>query len=324
MSPDTFAFVAELVGRRSAIRLDAGKEYLVESRLNPLARAQGLDLDGYVRWLRSAADEADLAAVVEAMTTNETSFFRDVAPFAALRPHVLPLLRQAGAAGRLRVWSAACSTGQEPYSILMALADVPAVPVDIVATDLNEQVLERARAGEYSQLEVNRGLPATALVRYFERVGPHWRVRPELRAQVQFRRHNLLDPPPAGPFDMVFCRNVLIYFDLATKRAVLDRIARVLRPGGFLVLGAAETTLGIHDGFERVEAGGAVLHRPLPTPGLPPVPAGVLPTQVGLPPGSPFALPVPPPPPPPLPVVPAFAAPTAPASELPPHQRGLS
>ncbi len=266
MNADTFAFVADLVGRRSAIRLDPGKEYLVESRIGPLARARGLDVDGYVRALRAGPGEADLVAVVEAMTTNETSWLRDVAPFAALRSHVLPLLRQtAGGAERLRIWSAACSTGQEPYSILMALSDglEPPPPVEVVATDLNEQVLERARTGEYSQLEINRGLPAPMLVRHFDRAGAHWRVRADLRARVTFRRHNLLDPPPPGPFDLVFCRNVLIYFDLPTKRAVLDRIARSLRPGGFLVLGAAETTLGVHDGFERVEAGRAVLHRPL-------------------------------------------------------------
>ncbi len=346
MSPDTFAYVAELVGRRSAIRLEPGKEYLVESRLGPLAREHGLDVDAYIRRVRAGGGEAELARVVEAMTTNETSWFRDVAPFAALRPHVLPLLRSTGGIGRLRIWSAACSTGQEPYSILMALADEPAVPVDVVATDLNEQVLDRARAGEYSQLEVNRGLPAAALVHHFERAGAHWRVKADLRSRVQFRRHNLLDPAPPGPFDMVFCRNVLIYFDLATKRAVLDRIARALRPGGLLVLGAAETTLGVHDGFERVEVGGAVLHRPVAsTPFGPPTGAFAIPgatTATGVPHpavpgvtgpapvplGSPFSAPNTRP----LPVVSAFAAPrpatrrdhtaTPPASA--PSQRGLS
>lgn len=282
LAPDVFAFVADLVGRRSAIRLDPGKEYLVESRLGPLARERGLGIEEYLRRLRAGAPEDELAAVVEAMTTNETSWFRDVAPFAALRPHVLPLLREtapAGAPDRIRVWSAACSTGQEPYSILMALGDGFDMPsVEIVATDLNEQVLARAREGVYSQLEVNRGLPAAMLVRHFDRVGAHWRVHADLRSKVQFRRHNLLDAAPAGPFDLVFLRNVLIYFDLPTKRAVLDRVARALRPGGLLVLGAAETTLGVHDGFERVEAGSAVLHRPLPAPGLLPTTAAAFPT----------------------------------------------
>ncbi|OJV78489.1 MAG: chemotaxis protein CheR [Cellulomonas sp. 73-92] len=287
IAPDTFAFVADLVTRRSAIRLEPGKEYLVESRLGPLARERGLGLDEFVRRLRSGAADHELATVVEAMTTNETSWFRDVAPFAALRGHVLPLLRDSGQS--VRIWSAACSTGQEPYSILMALADAPRT-VEIVATDLNEQVLGRAREGVYSQLEVNRGLPAAMLVRHFERVGAHWRVRADLRSRVDFRRHNLMDGTPPGPFDLVFLRNVLIYFDLPTKRAVLDRVARVLRPGGFLVLGAAETTLGVHDGFERVEAGGAVLHRPLPgaaraaAPGLLPTPARTFPVPVAPPP----------------------------------------
>ncbi len=344
LAPDTFAFVADLVGRRSAIRLDPGKEYLVESRLGPMARERGLDVDEYVRRLRAAPAEDQLATVVEAMTTNETSWFRDIAPFAALRPHVLPMLRAAGVTDRVRIWSAACSTGQEPYSILMALSDGFDVPsVEVVATDLNEQVLARAREGAYSQLEINRGLPAAMLVRHFDRVGAHWRVRADLRAKVQFRRHNLLDVPPPGPFDLVFLRNVLIYFDLATKRAVLSRIARVLRPGGFLVLGAAETTLGVHDGFERVEAGNAVLHRPLPAPGLLPSPsapsssvssvsgtagtatAGAAPrTAAGLPTplGSPFGLPASPPP---LPVVSAFAKPAGvPSARHTPQLRGQS
>lgn len=314
MSQELFAWVADLVGRRSAIRLEPGKEYLVESRLGPLARERGLSVDDFVRRLRAGVAEADLVAVVEAMTTNETSFLRDVGPFAALRSHVLPLLRAAGATDRIRVWSAACSTGQEPYSILMALSDGtgPAPPVDVLATDLSDQVLERARAGIYSQLEVNRGLPAPLLVRHFDRVGAHWQVRAELRARVTFRRHNLLDLPPPGRFDLVFLRNVLIYFDLATKRAVLDRVARALRPGGFVVLGAAETTLGVHDGFERVEAGPAVLHRPLATPrvstGSGPTGAVGSLSAVPTPLGSPFVVPAPTPP---LPVVSAFAPPTA-------------
>ena len=343
LAPDAFAFVADLVGRRSAIRLDTGKEYLVESRLGPMAREKGLGIDDYVRQLRAGASEDELAAVVEAMTTNETSWFRDVAPFAALRPHVLPMLRDAGATDRIRIWSAACSTGQEPYSILMALADGFDMPaVEIVATDLNEQVLARAREGAYSQLEINRGLPAAMLVRHFDRVGAHWRVRADLRAKVQFRRHNLLEPTPPGPFDLVFLRNVLIYFDLATKRAVLDKVQRVLRPGGFLVLGAAETTLGVHDGFERVEAGAAVLHRPLPAGAVVPNPFGTpgtatfapaaLPsltyqTATGAVPAvtaSPTTRPFAPPSPPSLPVVSAFAKPAEAPTRPTPQMRGLS
>jgi len=265
LQPDTFAFVADLVRRRSAILLEAGKEYLVESRLAPLARAaEAPDVDAFVRGLRARGHEPDLEAVVEALTTNETSWFRDVAPFHALRDHVVPALRaERGPFDRLRVWSAACSTGQEPYSIAIVLADAGCAAVEIVATDLSEQVLGRAREGRYTQLEVNRGLPASVLVRHFEKTGAHWRVGDAMRRQVRFQRHNLLDAPPVGgPFDVVFLRNVLIYFDLATKRAVLSRVRRVLRPGGFLVLGAAETTIGVDDGWVREPVAGGAVYRP--------------------------------------------------------------
>jgi len=286
----TFAFVADLVRRRSAIVLEPGKEYLVESRLLPLARAAGLDgVEAFVAHVRRTTDDRVLEAVVEALTTNETSWFRDVAPFEALRDHVVPGWRATGRDGaRLRVWSAACSTGQEPYSVVMALAD--AVPgLDVLATDLSEQVLERARQGVYTQLEVNRGLPAPMLVRHMARVGSGWRVGDEVRRAVTFRRHNLLDAPPAGPFDVVLLRNVLIYFDADARRAVLERVRRALRPGGWLVLGAAETTVGLHDGFEPVVLGRAPLYRvaapvrPVPSAPVAPhrpraVPVSVVPT----------------------------------------------
>lgn len=270
LAPDAFAYVADLVRQRSAISLEPGKEYLVESRLAPVARERGMDVDAYVRALRARPTEAELMGVVEALTTNETSWFRDSAPFTALSQHVLPRLRaELGRLDTLRVWSAACSTGQEPYSIAMVLdgALEPGTAVQITATDLSEQVLTRARAGTYSQLEVNRGLPAPMLVRHFQRTGAHWQVSDGLRKVITFRRHNLLDPAPSGgPYDVVFLRNVLIYFDLPVKRAVLDRVLRAMRPGGYLVLGAAETTLGVHDGFERVEAGRACLHRAVGRP----------------------------------------------------------
>ena len=267
LTVDTFAFVADLVRRRSAIQLDPGKEYLVESRLLPLARAAGHpDVDTYVRRVRAAPSPGTLEVVVEALTTNETSWFRDAQPFAALVEHVVPEVlgvRPAVAAQPLRVWSAACSSGQEPYSIAMALADVvPATKLQIVATDLSEKMLARGRAGRYSQLEVNRGLPAPMLVKHFTRVGHDWEIAPHLRSAVSFVQHNLLDAPPAGgPFDIVFLRNVLIYFDLATKREVLRRVQKVLRPGAFLLLGAAETTIGIDEGWERVPIGRGSVYR---------------------------------------------------------------
>lgn len=264
LTPTSFAFVADLVRRRSAIRLEPGKEYLVESRLLPLARTAGVpDVETYVRSLQGGPPSA-LDAVVEALTTNETSWFRDQEPFRALVEHVVPTLLGTPATGPLRVWSAACSTGQEPYSIAMTLAEHhPGVRPQIVGTDLSRQVLERARAGRYTQLEINRGLPATTLVRWFKRTGADWEVDPAIRGTVRFEQHNLLDRPPVGgPFDVVFLRNVLIYFDLATKRDVLARVQEVVRPGGYLVLGAAETTIGIDDAWERVPVGRGSVYRP--------------------------------------------------------------
>lgn len=264
LTPDTFAWVADVVRRRSAIQLEAGKEYLVESRLLPLARRAGApDVDTYVRDLRRRPSPDLLEAVVESLTTNETSWFRDSQPFQALVDHVVPTLRaEALVPGSLRVWSAACSSGQEPYSIAMQLAEhVPDVDVRILATDLSGTMVERARAGRYSQLEVNRGLPAAMLVKHFARVGTEWEVAAGVRSRVTFQRHNLLDTPPAGPFDVIFLRNVLIYFDLATKREVLARARRALRPGGFLLLGAAETTIGIDDDWDRVPVGRGSVYR---------------------------------------------------------------
>ena len=267
MSTETFAFVADLVRRRSAIRLGAGKEYLVESRLLPLARAAGvLDVDAYVARLRAGREAGGHDAVVEALTTNETSWFRDVAPFDALRDHVVPAWSATAAPGaRLRVWSAACSTGQEPYSVAMVLAGCPLPGATVLATDLSTEVLDRARDGLYTQLEVSRGLPADMRARHLAREGGGWRVSAALRRAVTFQRHNLLDPAPAGgPFDVVLLRNVLIYFDLDDRRAVLDRVHRVLRPGGWLVLGATESPVGVHDGFERVVLDRTTVYRTSP------------------------------------------------------------
>lgn len=264
LTTESFSFVADLVRRRSAIQLEPGKEYLVESRLLPLARAAAAaDVDTYVRALRVMPHPAAMDAVVEALTTNETSWFRDAQPFQALVEHVVPETCAGGGATSLRVWSAACSSGQEPYSIAMALAEaVPAVTPTIVATDLSEEMVRRAQAGRYSQLEINRGLPAAMLVKHFTRVGTEWEIAPALRQLVRFERHNLLDlPPTGGPFDVVFLRNVLIYFDLATKRQVLRRVQQVLRPGGFLLLGAAETTIGVDDAWERVPVGRGSVYR---------------------------------------------------------------
>jgi chemotaxis protein methyltransferase CheR len=263
-----FEYIREVVRRHSAIVLDPGKEYLVESRLVPLARKEGEpSIAGLVAKMRTERTGALTGRVVDAMTTNETSFFRDGHPFEAMQRRVLPeLLRARAAERRLSIWCGASSSGQEPYSLAMLLKEVlagaPGFSASLLATDLSAEMLERTRAGLYTQLEVNRGLPAPMLVRHFDKVGTQWQVKPELRAMVKTRLLNLAVPfPPLGTFDVVFLRNVLIYFDAATKRTVLQRVRQVLRPDGYLFLGGAETTLGIDDAFDRVVLDRATAYR---------------------------------------------------------------
>lgn len=270
ISTHSFSFVRELVRAESAIVLGAGKEYLVESRLVPLARAAGhRDVDAYVSELSRRRTPAGLKHVVEALTTNETSWFRDAEPFAALRSTVFPALARSRADRTLRIWAGACSSGQEPYSIVMTALDAPELAgwrIEVLATDLSEEMLARAATGEYSQLEVNRGLPATSLVRHFERSGANWRISKAIRDRVQLRPLNLTRPfPMLGRFDVVFLRNVLIYFDRATKRDVLRRVRQVMAPDGYLFLGAAETTMGVDDDWERNLIGRSSVYRPGPS-----------------------------------------------------------
>ena len=268
LAPADFDYIRDVVRRHSAIVLDPGKEYLVESRLVPLAREQGeRSIATLVAKMRTERTGQLTSRVVDAMTTNETSFFRDSHPFEAVRRHVLPALVQARAAERrLRIWCGASSSGQEPYSLAMVLQSVlagsPGWSASLLATDLSAEMLQRTKDGRYSQLEVNRGLPVAMLVKHFDKVGTQWQVKPELRAMVSTRPLNLAVPfPPLGSFDVVFLRNVLIYFDAPTKRAVLARVRRVMRPDGHLFLGAAETTLGIDDAFERVVLDRATAYR---------------------------------------------------------------
>jgi chemotaxis protein methyltransferase CheR len=261
IAPEAFSFVRDLVRRESAIVLGPGKEYLVESRLLPLARKAGAtDVNAYVSALRSRPDVAASRLVVEALTTNETSWFRDVEPFVTLRTTALKELAQSRPQRRLRIWCGACSTGQEPYSVAMSVLDEPSVAgwsTEIVATDLSAEVLGKAKAGRYTQLEVNRGLPVTQLVKHFVRDGAEWHISKQLAGMVSFREVNLVRPfpPLGGRFDVVFLRNVLIYFDLETKRDILRRIRQVLAPDGFLFLGAAEMTMGVDDAWERLPVG---------------------------------------------------------------------
>jgi len=267
VSTSDFDYIAQLVRDRSAIVLEPGKEYLVHSRLLPVARQAGLDdISALVGKLRRG-DLALTTQVVEAMTTNETSFFRDVHPFDTLRNDIIPELLEKRAVTRtLRIWSAAASTGQEAYTIAMTLREhfpqLTTWNVSILGTDLSTEVLEKAREGRYAQLEVNRGLPAPMLVKYFDRAGPAWRVKPELQRMVEFRPFNLVKPwAPMPRMDVVFLRNVLIYFDNDRKADVLAQVAKVLRPGGYLFLGGTETTYGIDDAYERVHVGRAMCYR---------------------------------------------------------------
>jgi chemotaxis protein methyltransferase CheR len=263
----SFTYIRELVHRRSAIYLEAGKEYLVESRLQPIVQAtrEGT-LDRLVSRLRSSPEGSLHAQVVEAMTTNETSWFRDRHPYDAFESVILPdLLCCRAKERRLTVWSAATASGQEAYSIAMVLyerlAADPGWDVRVLASDLSEQMVRRTRAGRYSQLEINRGLPAARLVRHFSRAGTEWQVNEPLRRLVEVRQLNLAAPfPPLPPIDVTFLRNVLIYFQVDSRRQILQRVRRVLRPGGYLVLGAAETTLDV-DAFERVPHDKATVYR---------------------------------------------------------------
>jgi chemotaxis protein methyltransferase CheR len=264
-----FGYVRELVHRVSAIVIEPGKEYLVESRLASVARDAGFgSLDSLVAELRARPSHGLHRKVVDALTTNETTFFRDVHPFAALREDVLPRLIAARAAERrLSIWCAACSTGQEPYSVAMLLREhfpqLAAWTVRITASDLSQEVLARARAGRYTQLEVNRGLPAGYLVRYFRRDGMDWQLDDTIRRMVEFQELNLIERWPAcGALDVVFMRNVLIYFDVETKRAILGRVRQVMRPDGCLFLGGAETTMNLDDAYQRETLGRAVCYRP--------------------------------------------------------------
>jgi chemotaxis protein methyltransferase CheR len=266
LSSTNFTFVSRLVRQEASIILEPGKEYLVEGRLLTLARKAGAqNVDEYLQQIQSRLDPIANHMIVDALTTNETSWFRDREPFQALTDTVLPNLVTSRANHRgLRIWSAACSSGQEPYSIAMLLED--AIPAgwryEIMASDISSEMIKRAETGEFSQVEMNRGLPAQLLVRHFERHGASWRIAPSLRRSVTFRRLNLSTPIPSHqPFDVIFLRNVLIYFDVSTKRSVLRNVSQLLRPDGWLFLGAAETTIGIDERFERVPAGRASAYR---------------------------------------------------------------
>jgi chemotaxis protein methyltransferase CheR len=251
-------WVRDLIHASAALVLEPGKGYLVESRLGPIARAEGVSISALIARLRTEEYGPLHHRVVQAMTTNETSWFRDVHPFDALRSTVIPeLIERRRLERSLTIWSAACSTGQEPFSVAMVLLDsfpeLAGWRIDIVASDLAEDAVARARTGRYSQLEVNRGLAAQQLATHFQRDGVAWQLKDRVRSMVRFGVVNLIGPwPHLPPVDIVMLRNVMIYFDLDTKRQLLDRVETILRPDGYLFLGNAESTANVDDRFVRV------------------------------------------------------------------------
>lgn len=259
MTPSDYDFLRKLLKDRSGLVLSADKHYLVESRLLPVARKAGLStLTELVQKLRGTSAEALTTDVVEAMTTNESFFFRDKLPFEHFQNFIMPaLLATRARQKRIRIWCAAASTGQEPYSLAMVLKDMgkqtEGFRIEIIGTDISTEVLEKAKAGIYSQFEVQRGLPIQMLVKNFTQVGEMWQIASDVRAMVQFRPLNLLrDFSNLGMMDVVYCRNVLIYFEQATKIDVINRLAKLTAPDGFLSLGAAETVVGLTDSFKAV------------------------------------------------------------------------
>ena len=269
-----YNYVRDLVRDQSALTLEPGKEYLIESRLDPLARTEGFPSYGdLVRRLRTGPVTDLHRKVVEAMTNNETTFFRDARVFGMLANSVIPALVAARSAERsLNIWCAGCSTGQEPYSVAMLVHEhqpsLSGWSIRIVASDISRDVLARARAGRYNQTEINRGLPASKLVRYFSQDGPAWELAPEIRRMVEFREMNLIQSWQSLPaVHLILMRNVLIYFDVPAKKAILEKAGKLLDPRAYLVLGGAETTTNLDDSFEPVSFGGAVCYqrRPLRT-----------------------------------------------------------
>ena len=260
MTPSEFEFISQLLKRRSGLVLTPEKAYLIESRVAPLVRKHNLPGFEAVVMKMRANDEKIIRDVVEAMTTNESFFFRDKTPFEHFEKLMLPKLLQSRASQkRVRIWCAAASTGQEPYSLAMIIREKALLLKDwkfeIIGTDLSTEVLDRAKAGLYSQFEVQRGLPVQMLVKYFTKEGDQYRIKDDIRQMVQYRPANLLDAFSGfGTFDIIFCRNVLIYFDEATKRQVLDRMAQLLPDDGYLLLGAAESVVGVTSTFTPHES----------------------------------------------------------------------
>lgn len=276
-----FDLYKDLLKEKSGLTLTPDKSYLLDSRLTPVARKWGYaNLETLTMNLRGVPSPDLLKDVIEAMTTNETSFFRDTKPFDQFRDVLLPHLMKIRSGKRVRIWCAASSTGQEPYSLCMMIKEMGAKLAgwnfEIIATDISTEVLESAKKAEYSQFEVQRGLPIQMLMKYFEQKADRWCLKPEIKSMVQYKYFNLLEPmAPLGKFDIIFCRNVLIYFDRDTKAKVMQNMATLLPEDGFLLLGGAETVLGITDAFKPLENTRGIYVKPNSTVTPPPAPAKV-------------------------------------------------
>ena len=266
-----FDYIRKLVYDRSGVFLAEDKMYLVESRLGIVAKEAGANsISGLVAELKKIKQQRFnplYESIVEAMMTNETFFFRDVNPFEVLKTSVLPqLLKQSDGEGNLNIWCAACSSGQEPYSIAMLLREyfpqLARNQVKIIGSDISTAMLKRAISGCYAQHEVVRGLPTTFLHKYFQQCGKEWQIKEDLRRAIEFRQINLTESFASVPqMDIIFMRNVLIYFDIQTKQSILARVRRVLRPNGYLFLGGGETTVNLDPGFERIQFEKGVCYR---------------------------------------------------------------
>ncbi len=268
MTLQDLAVVQDLVRTHSAIVLETEKVYLVKSRLEPLAKSEGfVSLTELIQKLRQSPYGVLHKKVVEAMTTNETSFFRDLVPFEVLRKQLLPeIMARKATSKRLNMWCGASSSGQEPYSVMFTILEhLPELQnwvIQFIATDISEEMLAKCRAGTYSQLEVKRGLPASLLTRYFVKKGMGWQIREDIRRRIDFKRMNLAGPWITFPsMDLVFLRNVMIYFDMETKKQILGNIRKILNPNGYVLLGGSETTLNLDDKYERVDFSGTACYR---------------------------------------------------------------
>lgn len=260
MKQEDFDLISGILKQRSGLVLTKEKAYLLESRLMPIARKMNLkDLEELIKMVRDKREEKTIEAIVEAMTTNETFFFRDQKPFDQFKQVIIPHLLKVRAAKRtLRIWSAASSSGQEAYSLAMLLSEEAAKfagwKIDIIGTDISQEIVEKAKEGVYNQFEVQRGLPVTLLVKYFKQNGDKWQISDKIRQMVQYKVMNLLtDWGAIGSFDVIFCRNVLIYFDQPTKSKILERMAQIMPPDASLFLGGAESVLGLTDKLKSLD-----------------------------------------------------------------------